>query len=71
MVCDRVAGDTFPHDYRVIADSEVRPTIGGRQVVNFWAIAFLEEGDFAASSTKYGCADLANVHALRVRSCPE
>jgi hypothetical protein len=49
---------TFPHDYRVIADSEIRPTIVGGQAVNLWAITYLEEGDFAAISTKYGSGDL-------------
>jgi hypothetical protein len=49
---------TFPHDYRVIADSEIRPTIVGGQAVNLWAITFLEEGDFATISTKYGSGDL-------------
>ncbi len=49
---------TFPHDYRVIADSEIHPTIVGGQAVNLWAIAFLEEGDFASISTKYGSGDL-------------
>jgi hypothetical protein len=48
---------TFPHDYRIIAGSELRPTIVGGQAVNLWAITFLEPGD-PHLSTKYASGDL-------------
>lgn len=48
---------TYPHDYRIIAGSEVRPTIVGGQAINLWAITFLEAGD-PPLSTKYASGDL-------------
>jgi hypothetical protein len=48
---------TFPHDYRLIAGSELKPTVIGGQAVNLWAITFLEAGE-AALTTKYGSGDL-------------
>jgi hypothetical protein len=36
------ADPTYPHDYRIIAGSALRPTIVGGQAVNLWAITFLE-----------------------------
>lgn len=52
-----ISEPTFPHDYRVIAGSEIRPTIVGGQAVNLWAITFLEPGD-PHLSTKYASGDL-------------
>jgi hypothetical protein len=48
---------TYPHDYRIIAGSEVKPTIVGGQAVNLWAITFLEPSD-PHLSTKYASGDL-------------
>jgi hypothetical protein len=48
---------TYPHDYRIIAGSEVHPTIVGGQAVNLWAITFLEPED-VVFSTKYASGDL-------------
>jgi hypothetical protein len=48
---------TYPHDYRIIAGSEAKPTIVGGQAVNLWAITFLEPGD-PHLTTKYASGDL-------------
>jgi hypothetical protein len=48
---------TYPHDYRLIAGSELRPTIVGGQAVNLWAITFLEPDD-QQLSTRYASGDL-------------
>lgn len=48
---------TYPHDYRIIAGSDARPTIVGGQAVNLWAITFLEPNDVVLS-TKYASEDL-------------
>src|SRR5476649_1029794 len=48
---------TFPHDYRVVAGSALRPTIVGGQAVHLWAITFLEAGDATKISTRYGSGD--------------
>jgi len=48
---------TYPHDYRIIAGSAVRPTIVGGQAVNLWSITFLEPDDIVLS-TKYASGDL-------------
>lgn len=57
---------TFPHDYRVIADSVIRPTIVGGQAVNLWAITYLEAGDVEQLSTKYGSGDLDVLTAPKI-----
>lgn len=49
---------TFPHDYRVVAGSGLKPTIVGGQAVHLWAITFLEAGDATKISTKYGSGDM-------------
>lgn len=49
---------TFPHDYRVIAGTEIKPTVVGGQAVNLWAITFLEPGDASMISTKYASGDM-------------
>jgi hypothetical protein len=43
---------TYPHDYRVIAGSDIKPTIVGGQAVHLWAITFLEPGDATQISHK-------------------
>jgi hypothetical protein len=48
---------TYPHDYRIIAGSDLRPTIVGGQAVNLWAITFLEDGA-SGITTKYASGDL-------------
>ncbi len=56
---------TYPYDYRIIAGSDVRPTIVGGQAVNLWAITFLEDGD-PPLSTKYASDDLDVLSGPRV-----
>lgn len=48
---------TYPHDYRIIAGSGVRPTIVGGQAINLWAITYLEAGE-GGLSTAYASGDL-------------
>ena len=48
---------TYPHDYRIIAGSDLRPTIVGGQAVNLWAITFLEDKT-SGITTKYASGDL-------------
>lgn len=56
---------TYPHDYRIIAAGDLRPTIVGGQAVNLWAITFLEE-DAADLTTKYASGDLDVLSTPRI-----
>jgi hypothetical protein len=56
---------TYPHDYRIIAGSDARPTIVGGQAGNLWAITFLEDDD-PPLSTKYASGDLDVLSGPRV-----
>jgi hypothetical protein len=56
---------TYPHDYRIIAASELRPTIVGGQAVNLWAITFLENNP-EDLSTRYASGDLDVLSAPRI-----
>jgi len=49
---------TYPHDYRLIAESDVRPVIVGGQAVNIWAIAYLLPERAAIEKSNFASGDL-------------
>jgi hypothetical protein len=49
---------TYPHDYRLIADSDVRPTIVGGHAINIWAIAYLLPENPAIDRSQFASGDL-------------
>ena len=49
---------TYPHDYRLICESDPAPIIVGGQAINLWAISFLQPGAPDLASKVYGSKDL-------------
>lgn len=49
---------TYPHDYRVLFNGEVKPGVIGGQAVNLWAITYLETGDPSLAAKRYSSGDM-------------
>jgi hypothetical protein len=49
---------TYPHDYRLFFEGDIKPLMVGGQAVNLWAITFLEKGDRSLTIETFGSEDM-------------
>jgi len=49
---------TYPHDYRLFFEGDIKPLVVGGQAVNLWAITFLEKGDRSLTVKTFGSEDM-------------